>query len=186
MPSIYLENENLLIHPFRPDDLQRYDELVSEVFAILSDEDTLKYIPEKRLLSISHAENWLQGTIINFHSGRNRVHFITSKKNGRLIGLIDIIPPAVAREYYTLSRYPFFIEFYLKGSAKGKAVMTNLLPLVIAYLKAEGIENVAAVVNRRNYAASKVLRRSGFIFQSGFDPNQDLYAMTLLSEKPAA
>jgi hypothetical protein len=43
---------------------------------------------------------------------------------------------------------------------RGKTVMTQLLPLVIKHLH-NGINEIAAVVNRKNNAAIKVLERSG-------------------------
>jgi ribosomal-protein-alanine N-acetyltransferase len=65
------------------------------------------------------------------------------KNSGALIGIIDIIPPSVSREHYRLEQYPFFIEFYLAGNAKGKAIMTKLLPEIIAELRFQGIEHRA-------------------------------------------
>lgn len=177
-PTICLEKANFTIHPFGPDDFLRYDQLVMEIYQILSNEETLKFLPDKRLTSIQEAKNWLNGSILNFHNGRNVVHFITSKITGKLVGIIDLNPPSVAREHYNLLEYPYFIEFYLNGNAKGKSVMTNLLPVIIKHLKIKGINNIAAVVNHKNYAAGKVLKRSGFILHSDFDTYQHLYALS--------
>jgi ribosomal-protein-alanine N-acetyltransferase len=137
----------------------------------------LRFIPEKRLLSVADAERWLNGAIINSHSGRNSVHFITCKNTGALVGIVDIIPPSVAKEYYQLNHYPFFIEFYLDTNAKDKAIMTGLLPLIVADLKQQGIQHMAAVVNRKNFAARRVLGKSGFIYSAAFDPIQDFYEL---------
>jgi L-amino acid N-acyltransferase YncA len=78
-------------------------------------------------------------------------------------------------EHYQLKNYPFFIEFYLKGSARGKALMSRLLPKMLEYLQENGVNDLAAVVNRRNIAAIKVLNRSGFYNDGNFDPIQDIY-----------
>jgi hypothetical protein len=47
LDTIYLENEELLVHSFRGEDLVRFEKLSQDIFNILSDERTLKYIPEK-------------------------------------------------------------------------------------------------------------------------------------------
>jgi len=176
--TLFLTHENLLLHPFRADDLARYDQLAEQIFKILSDDETLRFIPEKRLLSIAAAKQWLNGAIINLHSGRNSIHFITCKNTGALVGIVDIIPPAVAKEYYHWHHYPFFIEFYLDANEKDKAIMTSLLPLIVADLKQQGIQHIAAVINRKNIAARKVLGKSGFIYAAAFDPIQDFYELT--------
>jgi hypothetical protein len=54
LKPISIENDNLLIHPFRPDDFERYEQLVQDIYSILSDDRTLKFIPSKRLHLIAH------------------------------------------------------------------------------------------------------------------------------------
>lgn len=174
---ISFERDDLIIHPLRSGDLTGYEELAKDIFRLLSDEETLRFIPEKRLASVTDAQLWLDGALINLFCGRNSVHLIRSLKTGRVIGVIDIIPPSVAREHYLLNHYPFFIEFYLMAGVQGKAVMSRLLPEVIGALRAQGIRDVAAVVNRKNIAASRVLDKSGFICRTAFDPVQDFYVL---------
>lgn len=170
-----IEHDAYRIDPLGPDDIGDYEQLATEIYQLLSDEHTLQFLPEKKLSSITAAKNWLSAAILNFHSGRNQVHLIRSKSNGALLGVIDVIPPTVAQEHYQLAHYPFFIEFYLKSSARGKALMSRLLPKVVSHLQKDGIDEIAAVVNRRNLAASKVLKRSGFKLAGNFDQSQDLY-----------
>jgi RimJ/RimL family protein N-acetyltransferase len=170
-----IEHELYRIDPLGADDLLRYEELAGEIFQLLSDEKTLQFLPEKKLNSILAAKSWLNIALLNFHSGRNQVYLIRSKAGGSLLGIIDLIPPAVAREHYQLTQYPHFIEFYLKSTARGNALMSRLLPKILAHLQDEGLDQLAAVVNRQNLAASKVLKRSGFRLQGNFDPLQDLY-----------
>ncbi len=91
------------------------------------------------------------------------------------MGVIDLIPPVVAMEHYEMEIYPFFIEFYLKGNASGKKLMSRLLLKVLEHLRLDGENAMAAVVDRRNIAATKVLKRSGFYHDGKFDPVQDIY-----------
>ena len=56
--------------------------------------------------------------------------------------------------------------------------MSKLLPKVLQALQKQGIPSVAAVVNRRNYAASKLLAKCGFHYRKPFDVFQDFYEFT--------
>jgi len=170
-----IEHDAHRIDPLGPEDIRQYEQLASEIYQLLSDEHTLQFLPEKKLTSMTAAKNWLSAAVLNFHSGRNQVHFIRNKMTGALLGVIDLIPPTVAQEHYQLANYPYFIEFYLKSSARGKALMSRLLPKVVSHLQADGINNLAAVVNKKNLAATTVLKRSGFRLAGKFDQTQDLY-----------
>jgi RimJ/RimL family protein N-acetyltransferase len=174
---IYLDCEKAIIHPFRSEEFDRYTQLVKEIYEILSDEQTLYFIPEKRLRSLIDAENWLKAAILNFHCGRSYIHFISEKLTGKLLGVIDIITPETAKKHYHLKQYPYFIEFYLTKGAKGRKLMTTILPLVLAELQQREIQDLAAVSNRQNHAALKVLGRAGFEYRSSFDARQDLYQL---------
>lgn len=149
LKPIHIENEELFIHPFRPEDLDRFGQLSEDLFSILSDDHTLKFIPTKRLHNIEEAELLLKNIILNFHSGRSYVHFITQKSTGKLIGLIDLISPQVAREHYKMDHYPFFIEFYLAAFASGCYIMTEVLPPVVNNILNQGVKRIGAVVNRK-------------------------------------
>ncbi|MBL4678256.1 MAG: GNAT family N-acetyltransferase [Mucilaginibacter sp.] len=170
-----IEQDTHRIDPLGAADVRQYEQLAQEIFQLLSDEHTLQFLPEKKLSSLSAAKNWLSAAILNFHSGRNQVHLIRSQVNGKLLGIIDVIPPVVAQEHYQLSRYPYFVEFYLNGNARGQALMSRLLPKVVSRLQGEGIEELAAVVHRLNVPAAKVLKRAGFKLAGAFDPVQDIY-----------
>lgn len=175
LEPIYFENEELLIHPFRAEDLERFKELAGEIFTILSDDHTLKFIPAKRLNSLEEARLLLQNMVINFHSARSYVHFITHKKTNKVIGIIDLISPEFAREHYKMDYYPFFIEFYLGAFATGCYIMTEILPPVVENIRDQGISRVGAVINRKNVAARKVLENASFNYKATFDTTQDLY-----------
>ncbi|SDL43597.1 Protein N-acetyltransferase, RimJ/RimL family [Pedobacter steynii] len=178
LSAINLENEKLLIHPFRPEDLRRFEVLTKDIFDILSDEQTLKFIPGKRLKSLGEAELFLQTSIVNYHSGRNYLHFITHKELNKVIGMIDLISPEVAKEHYKMDHYPFFLEFYLGSYASGCNIMTQILPQFVDNLVLQGIAKIGAVVRRENIAARIVLEKTNFKYKASFDPVQDLYEKT--------
>lgn len=176
---IYLENERIHVHSFRAEDLSRFEQLSKDIFDILSDEKTLKYIPEKRIYNLQEAESFLQTNIINYHSGRNYLHFIHHKQLDKVIGIIDLISPNVAKDHYCMDEYPFFIEFYLSGFASGCYIMTEILPLLIEDLHKQGILSIGAVINRNNIAARKVLENANFEYKAPFDIIQDFYQTTV-------
>lgn len=178
MQPIYLENDFITLQPISADDLSVSTVLADEVHALLSDPLTIKYLPEKRLTTKSHAEGWLFGSLINLHCGRTATHLIRSKRSNKLLGVLDVIPSQVAAEHYNLTHYPVFVEFYLSTKAQGQLMMSAILPQVIAALRANGTKELAAVVNRKNIAASKVLLKSGFVRLQQFDIEKDLYALS--------
>lgn len=175
LKPINFENDKLLIHPFRPEDLSRFEELTKDIFDILSDDQTLKFIPGKRLNNLQEAEIFLQTAIVNYHTGRNYIHFINHKELDKVIGIIDLISPEVVKDHYNMDHYPFFIEFYLSGFASGCYIMSEILPVLIELILDQGIDKIGAVVNRKNIAAKKVLEYANFNYKAPFDIVQDLY-----------
>jgi RimJ/RimL family protein N-acetyltransferase len=181
LDPIHLENDQVIVHAFRPEDLERYETLVKEIYQLFSDVETLQFVPEKRLGSVDEAENWLKNTILNYYCDRNFVHFVSDKRSGKLLGMIDIFTPGTIKEHYRLHKYPHFIEFYLRGTAHGKKIMSGLLPQLLAVLAARGITEIGAAVNRQNDAARKVLTYSGFTFEHHFDARQEFYQYSQLA-----
>jgi RimJ/RimL family protein N-acetyltransferase len=173
--AINLEDEQFYLHTFRPQDINQIPEIATELYEILRDKNRLKYLPNKMLYSHLDAELLLKNALINFHSGRHYFYFIRCKSNGQLTGFIDVISPLMAREFYSLSEYPYFIEFFISKAFAGKRILSNLLPQFLTKLASQNFNSIAAVVDRRNTPAKKVLDRSGFAFSRIFDPFLDMY-----------
>ncbi len=178
LDPILFENENVLIHSFRPQDIGELETMAADVYAVLSDEVTLKYLPGKRLASVQEAEIYLKGSLLRFHAGRNYLHFIRDKGTDQIIGMIDIITPDMAREHYVFEQYPYFIEFYLKGAKMGKRIMPSVLPGLIEALQKQKVSELGAIVDQRNIRAQNVLGSSGFRYEARFGALQDFYRLT--------
>lgn len=178
LEPIHIEHADLVVHSFRAQEIKRIGSIAENVYGILSDEDTLRFLPEKRLSSVNDAETFLKGSLLSFHSGKNYLHFISNRKSGTVIGMIDVIPPETAIQHYQLKDYPYFIEFYLKGSSGRKQVMSSVLPLFMEEVKRQRIRKLAAITNRDNIGAQKVLLRSGFDLKGSFDNFQDFYSIS--------
>jgi RimJ/RimL family protein N-acetyltransferase len=185
LAPIHIENETLIIQSFHARDFQRWSGMVDDIYALLSDNQALKYLPFKRLRSVDDADAWLKHGLISLHCGRNYLHFIRTKNNGRIIGFIDIISPELAREHYQLQQYPYFIEFCIKTEYSQKKLMSSLLPDFLESLCNQQVSEIAAVINRNNIAAQKVLCRSGFSYHRFFDDTQDVYQFSAKQIKVA-
>ena len=181
---ICLDYEYWQIHSFRPEELARHKHLIKEIHRLLTDLQTLQFLPEKRIHALAEAENWLKSAILNYYCGKNFIHLITERKTCRLIGMIDIIPPETSMKHYELAEYSYFVEFYLNSEVTGNNLMSSVLPLVLEAMQQQEIKQVAAAVNRQNHAAKKVLLRSGFNYHSRFDILQDLYMINLGEQFP--
>ncbi len=178
IPKISLELDDLSIRRIDQIASDDYPDLARDIFELLSDKATLRFIPEKEIIDLKSARQWLLNSLMNSQCGRNQTHLIHSRTSGDLLGIVDIIPPNVAREHYQLNDYPFFIEFYLKSKVFGRSIMLDLLPELVNKLQDRGVQPLAAVVNRKNIPARKVLSRSGFAFEHSFDQFQDLYSLS--------
>jgi RimJ/RimL family protein N-acetyltransferase len=176
---IEIEHGNYLVHSFRAEEMKREKSISRDIYAILSDEATLRYLPEKKLPSPEAATLYFRSNLLSYHAGKNYLHFITDKHTEKIVGMIDLISPEVAKEHYQLNHYPYFIEFYLESNAQGRSIMTTLLPAFVSQLQRQHIKHLGAVVNHKNTAARKVLKKAGFVYQSPFDPLQDFYLNTL-------
>jgi RimJ/RimL family protein N-acetyltransferase len=95
-----------------------------------------------------------------------------------VIGIIDLISPALARQCYRLNEHRYFIEFYLSSKATRCYIKTDILPLVVESFSAQGITRIGAVINRKNQAAKRVLEKARFVYQDQFDPLGDLYLVS--------
>jgi len=173
--------EDFEISPLKGKDLHRFDIMAEDVYDILSDEQTLRFIPEKRLSSKQEAVTWLQLSVVNFHIGRNYIHLIRAKSTGEILGIIDILSPALVRDHYQLPSYPHFVEFYIKGELQGGSLMSKILPKVLQFIRNQDIDVIGAVADRQNFAAKKVLEKSGFVNIEPFDLTKDFFQTTLLS-----
>jgi RimJ/RimL family protein N-acetyltransferase len=180
--AIYMQSKNYLIHSFGPEEIANIEALANHVYMILSDAVTLKFLSRKRLHSVEEAKELLKNNVLSFHAGRNYLHFITDKTSANVVGMINLISPETAKEHYSFTEYPYFIEFYLSGQQTGKSVMSTLLPLFVAALRNRNINQVGAIAHRDNIGSKKVLEKSGFVYNGAFDTTQDYYKINLITK----
>jgi len=185
LKPVYLENETFVIRSFSANDLSQWSNIANDVFELLSDKQTLKYLPFKKLRSLTDADSLLKNALISLHCGRNYLHFIQKKSTGQIIGIIDVVSPELAKEHYKLHQYPYFIEFYIKTEYSQKRLMSSVLPDFLGSLCNQCVPKIAAVIHRQNIPARKVLHRSGFNYSSFFDATQDIYEFSAVESNVA-
>ena len=156
LEPVHIENDRFLVHTFRAADIKKEKAISKDVFALFSDEVTTCYLPGKKLSSLQEAEVYFRANLLSYHAGKNFLHFVTDKKSQRIIGMIDLISPGLAKEHYRLSHYPYFIEFYLKTEFHNQGIMGELLPEFIKQLEKKNIKDLSTVVNQKNWSAKKV------------------------------
>ena len=167
--------QNFHLRRFGAEDMLRYDSLVADLQHIFSGDQTLKFVPRRRLDSREKAETYLQMTILKCTSKSDLVFFLTDKSTGQVVGVVEIVSPETAKLHYHLSEYPHFIEFYLSEHLQARGLMSGLLPGIVVYLKKNGISRIAAVADRQNHKACQVLTKTFFKNHGLFDLKQDFY-----------
>ncbi|MFN0253958.1 GNAT family N-acetyltransferase [Pedobacter ureilyticus] len=172
---ILIDTQELLLHPFGASEMKRFETLSLDILQLLSQQQTTAFLPHKRLKHIHHAETLLQTGLLNQYSGMSQLYFITQKSTKKTIGMIELISPNGARNYYKLKQYPYFIEFCLSTEHTGQGIMSSLLPKLIKQLNAKGIHQLGAVVHPKNLSAIKVLKKSGIDKMANFDHQSNLY-----------
>ncbi len=172
---IQIETEDLLLHPFRAEDMKRFDSLSRDIHQLFGQHSTTTFLPHKKLSDIGQAEALLQTALFNQYNGNSQWFFITQKSGQRTIGMIEVITPTSAKRHYQLEQYPHFIEFCLSTEHIGKGIMSRLLPKLLDKLKQKGIQKIGAVAHPNNLSAVRVLHKSGLVKKTSFDSIQHVY-----------
>jgi RimJ/RimL family protein N-acetyltransferase len=172
---IIFENEQFLIHPFRQVDANRYDSLIEDIYKILSDNEVLSFIPEKRLSNKEEAKNFIFSIIAGYEQQTSYAFFITIKDINRTIGVINLISPKKSKENYILKEYNWMIEYFMLKAAWGRNIMSEILPVFKERVLSQGIEKLGAICKQNNYGSIRVLEKSGFKKSFKFDSTQDYY-----------
>jgi RimJ/RimL family protein N-acetyltransferase len=179
LEPIHIENDRLLVHTFRAEDIKKEKVVSRDIYEVLSDEVTTRFVPGKKLSSLKEAQLYFRGNLLSYYAGKNYLHFITDRKTNKIVGLIDVITPEQAKAHYRIHDCPYFIEFYLKSEFQGCGIMGELLPEFISQLQNKKVGVIGAVINHNNISAQKLVIKSGFHYDSEFDFAQDFYTITL-------
>lgn len=174
-PPILIDTEDLLLHPFRAEEMKRFESLSRDVHRLFNQSAALTFLPHKKLADVQQTEALLQTVLFQQYNGASQWYFITRKSDQRTIGMIELISPATAKQHYQLEQYPYFLEFCLCAKHAGKGIMSRLVSKLVGQLQQLGIKKIGAVAHPQNRAAIRVLEKSGLSRKTSFDAFQHLY-----------
>ena len=179
MPSlnepILIDTPQFILHPFGAGQMKKIKSLSQDILQLFSSENPHFFLQHKQLTNAAQAEVLLHTALFNQFNGMGQWYLITEKTNGKTIGIIELITPSRAKQYYQLEDYPYILEFCLANGYTGKGIMGRVLPKFIESLKKKGINHIGAVVDPKNLKAIKVLEKSGINKQSKFNSISSLY-----------
>lgn len=172
---ILIDTEELYLHPFRAQEMKRFESLSKDILSLFNQRQTVNFLPHKKLTHLDQAQALLQMALFNQYNGVSQWYFITKKSDHTTIGIIELITPTTARKHYELAQYPYFLEFCICAHHAGQGIMSSILPQLIKALHQMGIHEIGAVVHPTNLSAIKVLRKSGIDKLARFDAVSHLY-----------
>lgn len=176
LSPINLENDNISIHPFRQMDFIRHDEIIKDIYSIFSEDEVVKYVPEKKMADISLAQNYMAQSVVFSYSGLQVTEFITLKKLNRVIGVVEIIsPPRVQENYPDINANTWMIEYYLNKEFWGHNIMTHAVDAIIKAMFHQNVQAIGAIVRRENMSSIKLLEYNEFVWKMKYDVYQDYY-----------
>ena len=157
-PFPVLESERLILRRITPAD-------VNEVFAIRSDEETMKYIPRTRAKTKEDALDHIKVVDKGIEENNFINWGISFKDDPKLLGMICLIRMQ-PENYRSETGYILHPDYH------GKGIINEALGTVIDYafnvLKFHSLE---AVIDPENYASEKVLIKHSFVKEGHFKEN---------------
>lgn len=157
-----LETTRLVLRKATKDD-------VSDIFVYASDDDVTRYLRWGTHQTLTETENYVNGVLADYGTGRDGSWFIENKQNKNIIGNIHLmeinIPHRRAEVGFALSK-----EYWNRG------IMTEALRKVLEYSFAIGLNRVEGLCINDNRAAARVMEKAGmkkegelreYLFQKG-------------------
>lgn len=96
-PPILIDTEDLLLHPFRAEEMKRFKSLSRDVYQLFNQSAAITFLPHKKLADLQQTEALLQTILFQQYNGTSQWYFITQKSDMRTIGMIELITPATAK-----------------------------------------------------------------------------------------
>ncbi|WP_320005385.1 GNAT family N-acetyltransferase [Shiella aurantiaca] len=158
---IRLESDLIEIHPLGEREFREMVRVVNDLYEILGDAETMKFIPEKLVKDRQEIELRLIGFVSNYEKEEGFTHFLSHKKYNKIIGGINIIPPKKIKIAYNISD-EWFIEYYLNKTLWGKGIISGVLNAIVKNMQNQGINKISALCHPDNIASIHILNKIGF------------------------
>ena len=176
LKPITAENDYIFIHPLRPTEVMRQEEVAEELLTIFSNPVVKQYSPDKYTTDKKLLSTQLFGVSEAYQQELGYTHYVTWKDTNEIIAQVEIITPKRAETVYP-KKGTWFLEYYLSEEYWGNGMMTDVIKTVVSHMSAQGIQKIAAVCMPSNKASIRVLEKSGFKRTGPFDAKQDIYEL---------
>lgn len=134
-----------------------------DIFEILSDEETTKYLNMERHINIEMTNDMIKDYLNGFEEGTKYPFAITDKETNNFIGVI-----LVKLDLYDEDCFEFTI--YINKKYWNKGIYTEVIKSIIKFtFKEIKTENFRGFVMEGNESSCRVLERSGFSLEKIFE-----------------
>jgi len=158
-PFPNLETERLFLRRIVKED-------VDEIFALRSDEQTMKYIPRPLVKTAEDALEHIAMIDEKIESNEGINWAITLKNSSKLIGIIG---------HYRIRPEHFRAEigYMLLPEYHGKGIITEAITEVVNYgFEVMQMHSIEAIIDPDNIASAKVLQKNGFVKEAHLKENE--------------
>lgn len=159
LPFHNLETERLYLRRVSKED-------VKEIFALRSNQETMKYIPRPLLKTEEEALAHIAMIDEKIDSNEGINWAITLKGNSKLIGIIG---------HYRIKPEHFRAEigYMLLPEYQGKGIISEAIKEAVNYgFKVMKLHSIEAIIDPQNFASEKVLQKNGFVKEAHLKENE--------------
>jgi len=158
-PFPNLETERLQLRRVAKED-------VNEIFALRSNEQTMKYIPRPLAKTKEDALGHIAMIDEKIENNEGINWAITLKNSPKLIGIIGHY--SIKPEHYRAE-----MGYMLLPEYHGKGIITEAIKEVIKYgFEIMKLHSIEAIIDPENFASAKVLQKNGFVKEAHLKENE--------------
>ena len=158
-PFPNVETERLQLRRVVKDD-------VNEIFALRSNEQTMKYIPRPLAKTKEDALGHIAMIDEKIENNEGINWAITLKNSPKLIGIIGHY--RIKPEHYRAE-----IGYMLLPKYNGKGIITEAINYVVNYgFEIMKLHSIEAIIDPENFASAKVLQKNGFVKEAHLKENE--------------
>ncbi|WP_291099934.1 MULTISPECIES: GNAT family N-acetyltransferase [unclassified Flavobacterium] len=139
---------------------------VNEIFALRSNEQTMKYIPRPLAKTKEDALGHIAMIDEKIENNEGINWAITLKNSPKLIGIIGHY--RIKPEHYRAE-----IGYMLLPKYHGKGIITEAINYVVNYgFEIMKLHSIEAIIDPENFASAKVLQKNGFVKEAHLKENE--------------
>ncbi|WP_309609415.1 GNAT family N-acetyltransferase [Flavobacterium sp.] len=159
LPFKNLESERLILRQIKDSD-------VSEIFALRSNPEIMKYIPRPLVTTIEEALGHIKMIQDKIDTNEGINWAVTLRGNDKLIGIVG---------HYRVKWEHFRSEigYMLLPEYSGQGIITEVVELLVDYgFNKMKMHSLEAIIDPRNHASARVLEKNKFIKEAHLIENE--------------